>query len=595
MARDPWALAVALSALPLLVATRRAPLGEPFADDFLFLDFSVLHRRLSWWGGGGADNYWRPLARQAYYGVLGPLMLSHPAWIGALHVLALVAAGVLIQRALRPHWPGPLSAAAGAFPLGLESARVLIAWPAAAQDLGALFFLALAFHAFARGRAVLLALAAVAAALCKEVAAPLALLVGLAPLPPPARGARGMRVALVAALAAWGVARLAVQSSALHGSPSGAGTDGAGAATLLARVAGSLGQVTLDAFSLGARARGPGAPLAIALLVGAPLAFAIAFARVRTWWRWSAWGLAWWAVGSAPLALFLPDWAPFRSVLPAVGLGITILAPFTGRPVASLLPVVGLRLATLLAAPGDAPLTTTLPPRTSAFMDFEHMAREQHFMRSMRSSLRAAYPSLPHGAVVARANMPRGLLVAFEGNRALQCWYRDTTLRLAAFEDVQRAPTAALVTVAQFQSRQAREVALVRPDAALLQSKAIADFRAGRYDSCLGEFTRADSLEPDPRAVVFHSESAGARAYALGMLERYDAARAEALRARAIDADNINARLVLVILDLGERRYDRAEALLDSLLADAPTQTTALEMQRTLRALRNGQRSPPGP
>src|SRR5689334_4175733 len=77
--RDPWAWGSMFAVVPALIHAAGTPLGEPFADDFLFLHRALLSGRSSWMDGGGADVYWRPLARQAYYGALGPLMLSQPA------------------------------------------------------------------------------------------------------------------------------------------------------------------------------------------------------------------------------------------------------------------------------------------------------------------------------------------------------------------------------------------------------------------------------------------------------------------------------------------------------------------------------------
>src|SRR5689334_18944870 len=103
--RDPWALAVALAVLPALIAARGGWLGEPVADDFGFLHHALLAGPIDWLGGGGSPLYWRPLSRQLYFRLLGPLMLAHPLLVALLHALGLAAAGVLIHRALRPAWP----------------------------------------------------------------------------------------------------------------------------------------------------------------------------------------------------------------------------------------------------------------------------------------------------------------------------------------------------------------------------------------------------------------------------------------------------------------------------------------------------------
>src|ERR1041385_605812 len=100
--RDPWALAVALAVVPVLVAMRGGLPGEPVADDFGFLHDSWLSGRVDWLSGGGRPLSWRPLSRQLYYRVLGPLLLSHPYAVALLHAACLALAGVLLYRALRP-------------------------------------------------------------------------------------------------------------------------------------------------------------------------------------------------------------------------------------------------------------------------------------------------------------------------------------------------------------------------------------------------------------------------------------------------------------------------------------------------------------
>src|SRR5206468_1557755 len=107
---------------------------EPVADDFDFLHRALLEPNATPFGGGGAVLYWRPLARQAYYRLLGPLMLTHPRAQALLLAALLSLTAVLLYRALRTRWEGPAAAAAATFPMFAEAARVLLLWPAAFQD-----------------------------------------------------------------------------------------------------------------------------------------------------------------------------------------------------------------------------------------------------------------------------------------------------------------------------------------------------------------------------------------------------------------------------------------------------------------------------
>ena len=120
-ARDPWALLVALCRARRCCSPRaERPWGSRSRTTSCFSTSRVLRGNPSWWDGGGGVAYWRPLARQAYFGLFGPLMLSHPAVVAALHALALAAAGVLLHRALRRAWPAPAAALAASFPVVLE-------------------------------------------------------------------------------------------------------------------------------------------------------------------------------------------------------------------------------------------------------------------------------------------------------------------------------------------------------------------------------------------------------------------------------------------------------------------------------------------
>src|ERR1041385_1632356 len=209
---DPWLWALALCALPLVLHARSTPLGEPFADDFSFLERALLPGPHTLFDGGGSPLFWRPLSRQVYFGALGPFMLAHPALIAALQLLVLLASGAFVYRALRPEWPGPWCAAAASVPLLLESDRMLIAWPSHYQDVGALFFGSIALHEASRRRGGSMALALACSLLCKEVVAAGALL--LPWIPAAAAGDRKARIRssmwTAAVLAAWGAAYLGV-------------------------------------------------------------------------------------------------------------------------------------------------------------------------------------------------------------------------------------------------------------------------------------------------------------------------------------------------------------------------------------------------
>src|SRR5262249_55175805 len=127
--RDPWAWAAVAPVVLLIWRAWGAPLGEPFADDFDFLHHAMFGGAMRWLDGGGATVYWRPLSRQLYFDLLGPLTLTHPRMVAGLHAMVLVLVAALVYRALRVRWGGAWSAAAASFALIAEANRSLLLWP----------------------------------------------------------------------------------------------------------------------------------------------------------------------------------------------------------------------------------------------------------------------------------------------------------------------------------------------------------------------------------------------------------------------------------------------------------------------------------
>src|SRR5262245_2601761 len=176
--RDPWVGLVLAGLGVLLFAARGVPLGEPIADDFVFLHAALFRKPIDWLDGGGMPHFWRPLSRQLYYLLISPFAVSQPWLVAALHALLLAVAGVLLMRALRPAWPAWAAAFAGTLPVALEAGREIVTWSSAAQDLVSLVFGIAMLHALSRGRRgwalswLVLALLAKESALTFAIAAP---------------------------------------------------------------------------------------------------------------------------------------------------------------------------------------------------------------------------------------------------------------------------------------------------------------------------------------------------------------------------------------------------------------------------------------
>jgi hypothetical protein len=97
----------------------------------------------------------------------------------------------------------------------------------------------------------------------------------------------------------------------------------------------------------------------------------------------------------------------------------------------------------------------------------------------------------------------------------------------------------------------------------------------------------ARSRGPVPRAVVFRTRVAGARAFALATGGQREVAVREARRALALHPHDDNARLVLASDLLQHGAMDAAGLQLDSLLTDNPAQAGALRLKRQIAGARS--------
>lgn len=559
---DPWAWAVALSIVPVLFAARGTPLGSPFADDFDFLHFSLLRGNPSWLDGGGGGLYWRPLARQLYYGVLGSALLTHPGWVAALHVVLLVAGALLVYTALRSSLGRPASAFAAALPLLAESARMIVAWPSCAQDLGAYVFAALAIRQAARGQGLIALVAVAGALLCKEIALAAALMLPFVP----GLGDRTRRIRFAlgvgALLSAWWAVHAFVARSAAQLPIAAVAPPEAQTHPTLLRAVWASGRAARDAFGAGlvpdatAGALLGATGLALALALAAAWGSRGARARLLARWPWVAWGLAYFVIASAPLGGLYPAWAGYRSLVPAAGLGIALAALASAAHPAWLAPLLAIRLVGLALSPGAPARVAIAADDLGAAFDFPRLARLQRFVVETRSTLLGALPRLPRGARIGKQAWPRMTEYAFAQGKAFQVWYRDSTLRWVRFGDFERDPDQPLAAMLQYQPHRLPQVTLVDVDAmrALVQaSHALAEHRIA---DVLAWTARADSLDHDPRNALFSASVASKRADALIALGRWDEAEREARRALALYPLDQDARVLIAetLLERGDVR-----------------------------------------
>jgi len=589
LARDPWAYVCVLAVLPALLRSWGAPLGEPFADDFDFLRHALLEAPGSFFDGFSTP-YWRPLARQVYFGLLSPVILSHPGWVAALHTVLLAASGLLFYRALRPRWSRAAAAGAATFPLLMESSRMLIAWPSHFQDLGALFFAALALHEASRSRMITGLAAMLGSLLTKESGVVIAL--ALPFVAPTTDGARRSRptwaLAALGVVGVWGAVYLTLLRSHAVTFPGG---DPSTTVTLpwLARFGWSTWHSLRASLSLAA---GPGAwdgfvwlGAGVVVLGGIARIGSnrAARARLAAAWSWVAWGVAWFLVSSAVLAEVYPAWWPNRAIVGAVGIGIAVTAlAWAAHPhlVAALLLV---RLFAFFVSPAAPRRVAAEPPRSGAAFDFVRMVRLQRLVRDTRRVLTRRFPTLPRGTIVSQHNLPLLSEYAFAGDKGIQVWYRDTTVRWARFEEFSAGELPNVVGLVEWQPRGARQVALVETEAMRVLLTGTDLLRLSRWREGAAAFMRADALQRDRGALVFLGTAASKRALCLIGLGELDAAARAARDGLALWPDNPDSHYALAVVFLKGGQREAALSQLDSLLAIHPDDAGAQGLRDRLR------------
>ena len=189
--------------------------------------------------------------------------------------------------------------------------------------------------------------------------------------------------------------------------------------------------------------------------------------------------------------------------------------------------------------------------------------------------------------------MPLGLVYAFGGDRSLQVWYRDSTLRMLSPTAYRAHPEIPVGAWFQFEPGHRHDLVLIPAPAILAQERAFLLLRDQHIAEALALYTRADSLDTDSLAYIFHAGNAGGRAFALGSMGRLDEAEAQARLGYSLYAGDVNARLVLADRAMGHGRFDEADRLVESVLMDDPNQRSALLLRETIRQVRAG--STPGP
>jgi len=589
--RDAWAWATLLAVVPLLIRCAGTPLGEPVAEDFDFLRRTMFGGVGSLLDGGGSRSFWRPVAHQLYYAAIGPLLVTRPAFVAALHVLFLVAGSVLVFRVLRAPLGGPAAWFAASFPMFAESTRTLVSWPTQFVDVGLYSFMALAIHETWRRRMPTALAASLLALLCKELAVVVVLLLPWLP----GTWARGERrrwlAGTIALTALWAATYLSVRMHAQLSLPHGIEQASAGTPV-------SLGARLAWAFGGSVRALGslPLAPahqdllataLGVLALVGvAATAMSSPAVRSRLASRraWLVWGGAWFVLASVALTPIHPHWQPNRAHYGSTGAGIVAGAALAAvEPWWPVVFVAG-RLALLFLAPAAARDVSDDPPESGAFMDFARLSRLQRFMADSRHALTSEFPHPAHRELIMTGNLPHGLIYALGGDRAVQVWYRDTTLATTTFARLDADTTLAVTCYLQYQPNARERIVVLGIDGLRAQLRAYRQLRAGAPEAALVSLALADSLAPDERFEVFHGNNAAYRAQACLVLGRVDDAEREARRAIELDDRDPNAWFATSRVRMARGDLEGAIAAVQELLDRQPGNAQAMLLLRQLEA-----------
>ncbi|HEY6194635.1 MAG TPA: hypothetical protein VI504_06280, partial [Candidatus Eisenbacteria bacterium] len=282
--------------------------------------------------------------------------------------------------------------------------------------------------------------------------------------------------------------------------------------------------VWLDALSVrdATSATGAWMPWAILLLMAPPLALAATTAAGRAHLRasvpWLAWALAWTGIATLPLATFMPMWSSHRSVIPAVGIGVALVAVLRAAPAAWLAGITALRLTALLTSPVAAERIASTGSNVE--FDFARLTTLQRLAHDVRATLAVAHPTLPRGARLARNQWPRMTLFAFQDPRAFQLWYRDTTLRVVEMAEVKTHPLDPLDAIVEFEPHRTPQVAMISPAALRHVLLAADSLVASRDEAALGLLADFESLQTDTSCAIFMATGFSIRAAALLELRR---------------------------------------------------------------------------
>ena len=518
-----WLVAGVAALVALFWACRGAPLGVPVADDYAFLYRLRFQHPLDWFDSMGAVYYWRPLSRQAYFSLIGPHLVE-ATWIPVvIHASLFAVLFIVLYRVARRMAPPPAAAAIAAFPLLSESARVLLGWPSGAQHLMAMVLVALAVHEALAGRLASAGLSAAAGVLAHDSAAiVLPLLPAIAWWRTRRAGDALKALGVVAAVAAlWAFGYTIARA---HGVlfPPGGGSAFAHLPDLFRHAL--TAQLNLEDLDESRRPPVVVAYVLVAAWAIAALARRATRARVRARWAPLAAAGVWFALGSLPLAVLLPDWNSWRGSVPGLGFAFLATGMLALASSELALAFTAVRLVALLLAASPDPLVNHDAPKTATDMSFIRMARLQRIVGDTRRALVGRHPTLERGADIRYWWAPMMAEVGFLGPVAARVWYADSTVTWRGYGGRTGGP--GVDALIEYDLHRQWKVVVIEPEALRLLAEgqiALQGGRLGQVDSLI----EAGVVAQKSNAPEY--EAAGVLNRAAAALFRHEVALADSL------------------------------------------------------------------
>jgi hypothetical protein len=522
-----WALGGLVALAALAFACRGGLAGVPVADDYAFLERTSGLAPWSWFDSMGAAYYWRPVSRQLWFALVAPLLESQPALVALIHVALLGVVYAGLWRIARCVFAAPAATAIAAFPLASEPARLLVAWPSAAQHLLAMAFAAWAVERAIAGRVAVAAALALLAVLSLEAAWPLLALVPW--LVWRRHGRDAGRRAAIAAFAVTAVWAGGYAVARQHGVVLPIDE--------VARPWSALGVVTARTVAAQLNLE----ELAPAVRTAAVAAYALVLLAAAAWvtrrrarrrliaHRVVLLGFAWAMATLIPQVLVWPDWNAWRTSLPSLGLAVVGIGALAALSPRLALAASAVRLATLLAATPAAAVVTRDPPAAVSDLSYPRLARLQRVVHSTRTVVLDDDRPLRRGAKVRYWLIPSMAEVGFRDMSAPRVWRRDPTLDWNAYGGVEsfqrREPVDLLI---EYSAGRPWPAVAIQPRALGLWRDAMDAVQDGRLATADTLLTAAIAAQPQVSEPFYASVS---RTHARVALADGDPERARALNA----------------------------------------------------------------